>query len=94
MREDLRDVIATDIPRVYAAPETAPLEIDDDLTHRDAWMFVLVIAAAVILPAIAALLFGLSVWHVFNDGPTLSLTQPTTFASRWPSREMPLIVVR
>lgn len=94
MRENLRDVIATDIPQAYVAPDTAPLEIDDDLTRRDAWMFAPVIAAAVTLPAIAAVLFGLSAWHLINDGPALSSTQPTTFASRWPAPEMPLIVVQ
>jgi len=37
--EALRDAIASDIPQAYAGGETAPLEIDDDLTKRDAWMF-------------------------------------------------------
>ena len=91
MATDLRHTIATDIPET---PDYAPLEFDNDISRRDTWMFAPVIAAAVTLPLVATLLFGLSVWNVVNDGPSLLSSQPTTFASRWPAREMPTIVVR
>ena len=44
MRTQIRDVIATDIPK--PAPARAPLEIDEDLTRRDAWMFAPLLTAA------------------------------------------------
>jgi hypothetical protein len=91
MREHLREVIVTDIPE---PAERAPLEFDPDISRRDMWLFAPVIAAAVTLPLIAAALFGLSVWHLATEGPSIASKQPTTFASRWPSREMPMIVVR
>ena len=44
---NLHDVIATDIPDRAEPAERAPLEIDEDLTRQDAWMFAPLIAAAV-----------------------------------------------
>src|SRR5437764_7018121 len=87
MRSHLREVIATDIPQ--PAPTTrAPLEIDEDLTRHDAWMFAPLIAAAVTLPLIATVLLGASVWHLATQEIAAS-KPPITFASRWPDQEMP-----
>jgi hypothetical protein len=91
MRDNLRDAIATDIPEPY---ERAPFELDHDLPRRDSWMFAPLIAAAVTLPIIATVLFGVSAWHLVSGEASLYSSQPTTFASRWPNREMPTIVVR
>jgi len=88
MRNQLRDVIATDIPQ--PAPARAPLQIDEDLTRRDAWMFAPLIAAAVTLPLIATALLGVSAWHLATKGAS-PLKPPITFASRWPEYEMPTV---
>jgi hypothetical protein len=90
MRNQLRDVIATDIPRPASAPERAPLEIDEDLRRRDAWMFAPLIVAAITLPLIATTLLGASAWHLATQEATAN-KPPTTFASRWPEREMPTV---
>ena len=87
----LHDVIATDIP---APAERAPLELDDDLTAKDAWMFAPLIATAVTLPLFATVLLGASAWHLATSGPSIASTQPTTFAMRWPDKSMPQIVLR
>jgi hypothetical protein len=40
-------------------------------------------------------LLGASAWNLAtNNEASLYSSQPTTFASRWPNREMPLVVVR
>jgi hypothetical protein len=96
MRNQLRNVIATDIPQPAPASERAPLEIDADLRRRDAWMFAPLIAAAVTLPLIAAALLGLSAWHLATQDATHGVAAkankaPTTFASRWPEHEMPTV---
>jgi hypothetical protein len=91
MRDNLHQVIATDIPEPN---ERAPFEFDHDITRREAWMFTPLIAAAVTLPLIATVLFGLSAWHLASREASLSAPRATTFASRWPDREMPLVVVR
>ena len=90
MRNPLRDVIATDIPQPAPAPSRAPLEIDEDLTRRDAWMFAPLIAAGVTLPLIAAVLLGGSIVHLATPEAT-AMKAPTTFASRWPEQDMPTV---
>lgn len=90
MRSQLRDVIATDIPGPAPAPGRAPLEIDEDLTRRDAWMFAPLIAAAVTLPLVAAMLLGGSIVHLATQEATAPKA-PTTFASRWPEQDMPTV---
>src|SRR2546430_2745678 len=82
MRDNIHDVIATDIP---APVERAPLELDDDLTRKDAWMFVPLIATAVTLPLVATVLLAVSAGHLINNGLSIASTQPATFASRWQS---------
>jgi len=82
MRDNLHGLIASDIP---APVERAPLELDDDITRKDAWMFAPLIAAAVTLPLIATVLLAVSAWHLINNEPSIASTQPATFASRWES---------
>jgi hypothetical protein len=91
MRDNLRNAIATDIPEPY---EVAPFELDHDITRRDSWMFAPLIAAAVTLPIVATMLLGASAYRLATNDASAYSSQPTTFASRWPSREMPTIVVR
>jgi hypothetical protein len=90
MRHNLRDAIATDLPEPY---ERAPFELDHDITRRDSWMFAPLIAAAVTLPIVVTVLLGASAYQLAT-GTSLYSSQPTTFATRWPSREMPLVVIR
>jgi hypothetical protein len=91
MRDNLRNAIATDIPEPY---EVAPFELDHDITRRDSWMFAPLIAAAVTLPIVVTVLLGVSAYRLATNEASAYSSQPTTFASRWPSREMPTIVVR
>ncbi|HKS60537.1 MAG TPA: hypothetical protein VJT13_02490 [Xanthobacteraceae bacterium] len=91
MRDKLRNAIATDIAEPY---EVAPFELDHDITRRDSWMFAPLIAAAVTLPILATVLLGASTYRLVTNETSATSSQPTTFASRWPSREMPTIVVR
>ena len=93
MRNDhLNSVIATDIPQTHMPPMAAPFEVDDDITRRDAWLFGPLVAAAVMLPVLATVLLGLSAWHLVKNEASLSAPPASTFASRWPDREVPLVV--
>jgi hypothetical protein len=91
MRQDLTKAIATDVPEPY---DVAPFEFDHDIEKRDSWMFAPLIAAAVTLPIIATVFLGVSAYQIATGGPSIYSSQPSTFATRWPSREMPQIVVR
>jgi hypothetical protein len=77
--------IATDIPR----PARARIEIDEDLTPRDAWIFAPLFAAVVALPLLAAVMLGSAAWHLAAQ--EIAGKPPVTFASRWPEREMPTV---
>ena len=90
MRDNLHNAIATDIPEPY---DTAPFELDHDITRRDSWLFAPLIAAAVALPIVATVFLGASAYQLAT-GTSLYSSQPTTFATRWPTREMPLVVIR
>lgn len=93
----LHDLITTDIPQpadIDAPAERAPLELDDDIGRKDAWMFAPLLATAVTLPLVAAVLLGVSVWHLASSGPSIASSQPTTFAMRWPDKSMPQIALR
>ena len=86
--ENLRDVIATDIPQ--SPPDRAPFELEHDISRRDSWMFAPLIAAIVALPLLATVLVGVSAWHL--AGKEASLSSPATvIASRWPEQELPTI---
>lgn len=91
----LHDLITTDIPQPadMTPDERAPLELDDDIGRKDAWMFAPLLATAVTLPLLATLLLGVSVWHLAS-GPSFASTHPTTFALRWPDKSMPQIALR
>jgi hypothetical protein len=86
----LREIIVTDIPEPALTPGTAPLEIDEDITRRDAWMFAPLVAAAVALPILATALLGFSAWHLIRNEASLS-APATSFASRWPDKELPAV---
>lgn len=88
---DLREAVATDVPEPYDA---APFELDHDITKRDSWMFAPLIAAAITLPILATVFLGASVVQIATGEPSAYASQPTNFASRWPSREMPTVIVR
>jgi len=82
----LHDLITTDIPQPTHIPppvERAPLELDDDITRKDAWLFAPLIAAVVALPLVASVALAVSVWHLATHEPSVASAQPTTFASRW-----------
>ena len=87
---DQHTIIATDIPAPATKPERAAIEIDPDLTRRDVWLFVPLLAAAVALPLIAAGMLGFSAWHLARQH-SASNPPPVTFASRWPEQEMPVV---
>ena len=87
---DQHTVIATDIPPPATQPERAPIELDPDLTRRDVWLFVPLLAAAVALPLIAVGMLGFSAWHLARQ-EAANNPPPVTFASRWPDREMPVV---
>jgi hypothetical protein len=54
--------------------ETAPLELDHDLTRRDAWMFTPLLAIMIALPIMISALFAFSAWHIANrDEASLSV---------------------
>ena len=80
MRDELHDVIATDIPPPV---ERAPLELDEDITRKDAWMFAPLIVAAVTLPLVVTMLLAVSVWNLAGNVPSMASAPPATFASRW-----------
>ena len=90
--DHLRGVITTDLPQTYAAPETAPIEMDEDLTRGDAWMFGPLLAAAVALPIAVTTLLGFSAWNLIDKQASLSSPPPATFATRWPDQELPTVI--
>ena len=82
----LHDLITTDIPQPTDLPppvERAPLELDDDITRKDAWLFAPLIAAVVALPLVASVALAVSVWHLATHESSVASAQPATFASRW-----------
>jgi hypothetical protein len=86
---DQHAIITTDIPPPASAPPRAPIEIDRDLTRRDAWLFAPLLAAVVALPLIAAGMIGFSAWHL--AGLEIAANKSVTFASRWPENAMPTV---
>jgi len=91
---NLHDVIATDIPDRGEPAERAPLELGEDLTRQDAWMFAPLVAATVGLPLVVAALLAFGAWHVIDREQSASATPPTTFASRWPEEGLPMTMLR
>ena len=70
--------------------KTAPIELDDDLTRRDAWMFAPLLAIVVALPIMASAVFAFSAWHLATHDAASS-SQPASFAMRWPDQALPTI---
>ena len=71
-------------------PETAPIEFDDDLTRRDAWMFLPLAAIVIALPILATAMFGFTAWDLASRDEA-SRSPPATFAMRWPDQSLPTI---
>ena len=69
----------------------APIELDDDLTRRDSWMFAPLMAIAIALPIFASAVFGFSVWHLANRDEVTASTPSAIVASRWPDQALPVI---
>ena len=90
MRGDFRNLIVTDVPQPQPV-EREPLAIDEDITRRDAWLFAPLIAAAVALPLVVTVLLAFSAVHLVSAERSASATSPTTFATRWPDKAMPVI---
>src|SRR5215208_5026225 len=61
---NLHDVIATDIPDRAEPVERAPLELDEDITRQDAWIFAPLIAAGVVLPLVVTMLLAFGAWRM------------------------------
>jgi hypothetical protein len=85
-----RNMRTSDSHEIGQPVETAPLEFDNDLTRRDAWMFAPLVAIVVALPIFVSALFAISAWRLVHDEASLS-SPPATFASRWPEQSLPVI---
>ena len=82
------------IPSAPIAPaqvEIAPIELDDDLTRRDAWMFTPLLAIVIALPIMVSALFAFSAWHIANRDEASLSGPPATFATRWPDQSLPVL---
>jgi len=78
------------------APQTpqakpAPIEFDDDLTGRDAWMFTPLVAIMIALPIMVSALFAFSAWHLAHRDEAARSGPPATFAMRWPEASLPTV---
>ena len=91
---NLHDVIATDIPDRAEPAGRAPLELDEDLTRQDAWMFAPLIATAVAPALVVTALLAFGTWRAIDGEQYVSATPPTTFASRWPEEGLPTTMLR
>jgi hypothetical protein len=91
---NLHDVIATDIPDRAEPAERAPLELDDDITRQDAWIFAPLVAAGVVLPLVVTMLLAFGAWRMIENEQSASASPPTTFASRWPEEGLPTTMLR
>ena len=77
-------------PRNPPKVEIAPIELDDDLTRRDAWMFLPLAAIVIALPILATAVFGLTAWDIASRDEA-SRAPAATFAMRWPDQPLPVI---
>ena len=91
---NLHDVIATDIPDRAEPAGRAPLELDEDITRQDAWMFAPLIAAVVGLPLAVTALLTFGALRAIDSEQVASASPPTTFSSRWPEEGLPLGMLR
>ena len=70
---------------------TAPIELDDDLTSRDAWMFLPLAAMVIALPILVSALFAFSAWDLASRDEASRSGPPATFAMRWPEQSLPVL---
>ena len=77
-------------PRNPPKVEIAPIELDDDLPRRDAWMFLPLAAIVIALPILATAVFGLTAWDNASRDEA-SNAPPATFAMRWPDQPLPVV---
>jgi hypothetical protein len=91
---NLHDVIATDIPDRAQPAARAPLELDEDISRQDAWMFAPLVAAAVAPALVVTALLAFGVWRGIEGEQTASINPDTTFASRWPEQGLPTGMLR
>ena len=70
--------------------EIAPIELDDDLTGRHAWMFLPLAAIVVALPILASAVIAFSAWDLASRDEA-SRSPPATFAMRWPDQPLPVL---
>ena len=71
--------------------ERARLELDDDLTRRDSWMFAPLVAIVVAVPIMVSALFAFSAYTVVTRDQASLSPPPATFAMRWPEQTLPVI---
>ena len=92
---NLHDVIATDIPeREEVAGERAPLELDEDITRKESWMFAPLIAAGVVPALVVTALLAFGAWRGIEGVQSASIDPDTTFTSRWPEQGLPTTLLR
>jgi hypothetical protein len=76
---------------VRSPAERAPLELDDDLTRRDSWMFLPLALIVAALPVVLTALFAFSAYTVIQRDTASVSPPPATFATRWPEHSLPVI---
>jgi hypothetical protein len=91
---NLHDVIATDIPDRAEPADRAPLELGEDITRGNAWMFAPLVAAAIAPALVVTALLAFGTWRAIDGEQVVSATPPTTFASRWPEEGLPMTMLR
>ena len=89
----LHDVIPTDIPEPQPV-ERVPLELDEDITRKDSWLFAPLAAAAFALPLVAAAVLTFGAWRGVDGMQSASIDLDTTFSSRWPEQGLPTTMLR
>ena len=77
-------------PNVRAEVEPVSMELDDDLTRRDIWMFLPLAAIVIALPILATAVFGMTAWDIASRDEA-SRSPPATFAMRWPDQALPVL---
>jgi hypothetical protein len=71
--------------------KTAPIELDDDLRPRDAWMFLPLAAIVLALPILVSALFAYTALDLASRDEASRAGPPATFATRWPEQSLPIL---
>ena len=71
--------------------ERAPLELDNDLTRRDTWMFAPLVTIVAALPIILTAFFAVSAYTLINRDEASVSAPSASFAMRWPEQSLPVI---